>query len=118
MSLSLQNELNEYNEILDFMSEMVVGVVNTNYVNTLLISGTAGIGKSYTVDKILTERDQQEKNPIRYIKYSGHVTPRALYEKLKENAASDCVLVFDDADSVITNEDSVKPLQSEHDEDV
>lgn len=112
MDIDLSKHLEEYNEITGFLCKLITGLVDKDYINTVLVSGPPGIGKSYNIDYLLSERQEREENPIRYIKYNGHVTPKAFFDKLKDNQSSDCVVLFDDADSVITDEDCVNILKA------
>lgn len=67
---------------------------------TLIISGPAGVGKSYTVTQIM---DQMEGEKLcTFVK--GYVRPTGLYKMLYENRHKDCVIVFDDADSVFLDD--------------
>jgi hypothetical protein len=67
---------------------------------TLIISGPAGVGKSHTVTQIM---DQMEGEKLcTFVK--GYVRPTGLYKMLYENRHRDCVVVFDDADSVFLDD--------------
>lgn len=64
---------------------------------SLIISGPAGLGKSYGVMKTLEEAERKGYVPI-VIK--GYIRPTGLYKLLYENRFKKCIVVFDDADSI------------------
>ena len=64
---------------------------------SLIISGPAGLGKSYGVMKTLEEAEARGFVPI-VIK--GYIRPTGLYKLLYENRFKKCIVVFDDADSI------------------
>lgn len=75
---------------------------------SLVISGPAGVGKSHTVNQIL-EGLEDDKVGV-FIK--GYVRPTGLYKTLYENRFKNCVLVFDDADSVFMDDVSLNLLKA------
>lgn len=64
---------------------------------SLIISGPAGLGKSYGVMKTLEEAERRGYVPV-VIK--GYIRPTGLYKLLYENRFKKCIVVFDDADSI------------------
>lgn len=64
---------------------------------SLIISGPAGLGKSYGVMKTLEVAEKRNYVPI-VIK--GYIRPTGLYKLLYENRFKKCIIVFDDADSI------------------
>jgi len=64
---------------------------------SLIISGPAGLGKSYGVMKTLEVAEKKNYVPI-VIK--GYIRPTGLYKLLYENRFKKCIIVFDDADSI------------------
>ena len=76
--------------------EVLINSVVNGATNSMVVSGSAGIGKSYGVHAIL------DNNPnITYQFVKGYVKPTGIYKLLYENRGSNQVLVFDDADSII-----------------
>lgn len=112
LDAQLKDGLKSYDYKLSFLSKLVHGLVNTNRVNSLLISGPSGIGKTYTIDKVLTEYSEDLENPIKYSKLNGKITPLSFYNMLKENSDEECVLFFDDSDSILTNPISLNMLKA------
>jgi hypothetical protein len=64
---------------------------------SLIISGPAGLGKSFGVMQVLDELEKKGLNPIHI---RGFVRPTGLYKILYENRFSKSVIVFDDSDSL------------------
>jgi hypothetical protein len=75
----------------------------------LIVSGPAGLGKSFTVEAKMAELEKQGHH-ITYIK--GYVRPLALYKLLYESRRSNSVLVFDDSDSIFYDDVSMNLLKS------
>jgi hypothetical protein len=67
---------------------------------SLIISGPAGVGKSHTVTQIMEKMEGDKL--CTFVK--GYVRPTGLYKMLYENRHKDCVIVFDDSDSVFMDD--------------
>lgn len=80
--------------------ELLTKSVGDGITTSMIISGAAGVGKSYTVKKVLEANDQTTVHFIR-----GYVKATGIYKLLWENRQSHQTLVFDDCDSVF--EDAV-----------
>lgn len=68
--------------------------------NSLFISGRAGTGKTYNVEKAM--QDEGLKEEWDYVKISGAVSVIEMFRKLYQY--NDKVLIFDDADAVFRDE--------------
>lgn len=89
------------------MDKMVEATIQgTN--KSLIISGPAGLGKSYGVMKIA---EQYEKRGREVTVIKGFCRPTGLYKALYENRTRNHVVVFDDADSIFNDEDSMNLLK-------
>ncbi len=77
----------------------------------MIISGPPGLGKSYTVNKIgdKIKADHKDERVITFI--SGNVLPTGLYRTLYENRFKKNIVVFDDSDSIFSNELSLNILK-------
>lgn len=74
-----------------------------------IISGPAGLGKSFGVEKIL---EGLESKGITYTTIKGFIRPTGLYKILYEYRHPNCVVVFDDADSVFLDDVSLNLLKT------
>jgi hypothetical protein len=95
--------------------EEMADAVATGIVRGLVVSGPAGIGKSF---RIMQSMDKNFKNittkgglPM-YEIISGCTTPTMLYEKLWDNKEAGKVIIFDDCDQVLFDEDSLNMLKA------
>lgn len=71
----------------------------------LILTGTHGISKSWTVNKVLDNCD------MRCHTVKGHITPMALYHELEMNNQKDQLVLFDDADGVFTDNRALNLLK-------
>ena len=78
-------------------------------VPALIVSGPAGLSKSYTVEKVLEEWDPTE---TRYTIVKGYVRATGLFKALYQNRLKGQVLVFDDADSIFFDDTSLNFLKA------
>ena len=89
----------------EIMEEMVVAAAGGG-LRSLIISGPAGVGKSYEAEKALKEScDQYE-----FIK--GFTKATGLYKLLWKHREEGSVLVFDDCDAVFHDETSLNFLKA------
>ncbi len=107
----IARNLSDTFEILGEMTQAVISGV----VRGLVVSGPAGIGKSFTVEKTLVDNfgvfDIADDCKM-YEVVSGVMTAAALYEKLWNFRCDGQVLVFDDCDSVLYDEDALNILKA------
>jgi len=101
----IEVKLQDRFEALEIMSEATGNGIN----RALIVSGPAGLGKSYTVEAKMAELEKQGHH-ITYIK--GYVRPLALYKLLYESRRANSVLVFDDSDSIFHDDVSMNLLKS------
>jgi len=100
----IESKLKDRFEALEVMTDATGKGVN----RALIVSGPAGLGKSYTVETKMAELESKGKN-ITYIK--GYVRPLALYKLLYEARFPNSILVFDDSDSVFHDDVSMNLLK-------
>jgi hypothetical protein len=101
----IEAKLKDRFDALEIMSEATGRGIN----RALIVSGPAGLGKSYTVEAKMAELERQGHR-VTYIK--GYVRPLALYKLLYETRFSNSVLVFDDSDSIFHDDVSMNLLKS------
>ena len=81
-------------ETYESMNELVKAVAS-NTVNSLVVAGGAGLGKSYTVNKVLKEVNHGEYG---YVFHRGYLRASHLFRLLWENRHPGMVVVLDDCD--------------------
>ena len=72
---------------------ILVDSIAEGITNSLIISGAAGVGKSYGV-----RRSLESNSNIEYTYIRGYVKPTGIFKLLWENRMPNQILVFDDAD--------------------
>ena len=100
----IRAKLTERFKAMDKMTESAV----TGNIKSLIISGPAGLGKSFGVMKIAAEH---EKRGREVVVVKGFVRPTGLYKVLYENRTKNHVIIFDDADSVFNDEIALNLLK-------
>ena len=84
-------------------------------VRAMIVSGPPGVGKSFGVEKVLGKHDLISEiggTPSKYQVVKGAMSAIGLYCKLFNYADKDNVLVFDDCDSVFSDELSLNILKA------
>lgn len=91
------------------MEDITKGVI-AGEIRSMMISGSAGCGKTYTVEKLLNEASRAEKINHRIIK--GTMSAPVLYRELYDYRTEGNILVMDDCDSVFQDLEAVNILKS------
>jgi hypothetical protein len=91
------------------LDRMVDGVINGS-VRSLIVSGPAGIGKTYTIESSLESANSE--GFIQYEKVCGYVKASGLYKILWENREKNQVILIDDADSAFNDETALNILKA------
>jgi hypothetical protein len=83
-------------------------------VRALIVSGPPGVGKSHGIEEVLKRHDlvQSLTGAVKYETVKGAVSPLGLYCKLYQLASKDNVIVFDDCDTIFTDETSLNLLKA------
>lgn len=92
-------------EILDILAE----ACTLGNARALLVTGPAGLGKSYTIEQRLADWDPNELN---HTIVKGYVRPTGLVKLLFQYREEGQVIVFDDADSIFFDDVSLNLLKS------
>lgn len=100
----IETKLQDRFGALEIMAEATGKGIN----RSLIVSGPAGLGKSFTVEQKMADLEKKGKH-ITYIK--GYVRPMALYTLLYNSRHSNSVLVFDDSDSIFHDDVSMNLLK-------
>jgi hypothetical protein len=101
----IDSRIAERFEILDLLTEACM-VGNSR---SLIVSGPAGLGKSYTVEKTLAEWDP---NGINHVIIKGYVRATGLVKLLHQFRQEGQVIVFDDADTIFFDDTSLNLLKA------
>lgn len=101
----IREKLNDRFEILSAMTNAAI----SGDVRSLIVSGPAGLGKSYTVEKALEKWDVDQHN---HTIFKGYLRAIGLYRLLYQHRMAGQVLVFDDSDSVFADETAVNILKA------
>ena len=75
----------------------------------VIVSGPAGVGKSFTIEETLTKWDP---SGINHTVVKGYVRATGLYKLLYQHSEKGKVLVFDDADTIFFDDTSLNMLKA------
>ncbi len=92
-------------EILEMMTKATID----GDARAFIVSGPAGLGKSFTVEKTLSDWDPSGLN---HNTIKGYIKAPGLYKLLYANRAKGQVLVFDDADEVFLDDTAINLLKA------
>lgn len=90
-----------------FMENLVDMVINKT-MNSLIITGEPGTGKTYTVKRRLDAAGLREIDDYTVVK--GFSTPKAMFRTMYEN--QDKLIIFDDCDSVLKDMTALNILKA------
>jgi hypothetical protein len=99
--LEIAEKLKDRFEILETMTNMAID----GSCRALIVSGPAGLGKSYTVEQAL-------KRVHTAVTCKGYIRPTGLYKLLYANKNPGNVIVFDDCDNIFFDEVSINLLKA------
>lgn len=106
-----ETEAEIYQKLVDRFAAMetMAEATATGKNRSLIVSGPAGLGKSFGVMKVLSGL---ESKGFQATVVRGYVRPTGLYKTLHEFRHPNCVIVFDDADSVFGDDNSLNILKT------
>jgi hypothetical protein len=109
----VQNETDEEIEArlaerFDILAELTDAAIK-GHSRALVVSGPAGLGKSYTVEEKLQDWDADAVN---HTIVKGYVRPTGLYRLLYQHRMPNQVIVFDDADAIFFDDVSLNLLKA------
>jgi len=96
------------------LDEMSAATINGN-IRALIVSGPPGVGKSYGVEQQMERAsvfDRLADNKVRYQVVKGATTALGLYAQLYKFSDHKNVLIFDDCDSVLSDELALNILKA------
>lgn len=103
-------EIAERFEILHEMTK----AATAGDIRAMIVSGPPGVGKSYGVEQEIdkaTLMDQIAGRRLRAEVVKGSATPLGLYQALYKYSDENCVLVFDDCDTILFDDVSLNLLK-------
>ncbi len=89
--------------------EVITNAALSGDINSLIVSGPAGLGKSYTVEKCLESWDPQER---KHTVIRGYVKATGLFKTLYQYRQKGKVIVFDDSDSLFLDDATLAMLKA------
>ena len=100
-------------ERFEILDEMAKAATNGD-IRAMIVSGPPGVGKSYGVEQVVekvTLFDTIAGRKLRAEVVKGSITPIGLYSVLYKYSDPNCVLVFDDADTIFFDDVSLNLLK-------
>lgn len=94
--------------------ESMTRAVKSGAIRAMIVSGPPGVGKSHGVEKVLDRYQMLESlgGAKKYEVVKGAMSAIGLYVKLYKYSARDNVIVFDDCDSIFSDELSLNILKA------
>jgi hypothetical protein len=105
--MTLQDKVKYFDETMEDIYQISRRVAAGAF-NSLFISGRAGTGKTYNVERAMKDEGLVEEDD--YILVSGAVSPIMMYKKMYQYKTK--TLVFDDCDSVFRDENGRNMLKA------
>ena len=96
----------EIGERFEMLTDMTKACVNGE-IRAMIVSGPPGVGKSYGVEQEIEKAtlfDTIAGRKLRAEVVKGSATPIGLYQALYKYSDPNCVLVFDDCDSILLDD--------------
>lgn len=100
-------------ERFDILTEMTKAATNGD-IRAMIVSGPPGVGKSYGVEREIEKACLLDKIAGRRLRaevVKGSATPLGLYQALYKYSDPNCVLVFDDCDSIFADDVALNLLK-------
>jgi len=91
------------------LEKVATGVIQT-HIRAAIVSGAAGCGKTYVLERALNKAASD--GLITYESVKGAMSPIGLYRKLYECAEEGCILVLDDCDTIFADMDALNLLKA------
>jgi hypothetical protein len=91
------------------MERLTMGSINGT-ITALAISGAPGVGKTFTVEKML--KRAAEEGDISFVHIKGRMSAPGLYRQLYANSDANSVILIDDCDDIFKDESAMNILKS------
>lgn len=87
--------------------QLLVTGVAENKIRSLIVSGAAGVGKSYETKQTLEAHGKSD-----YVFVNGYLKNSGLFKLLYDNRFENQVVIIDDSDKILTEMDSISMLKN------
>jgi len=101
-----EKRMSEIRERFDILTDMTTACIAGD-IRAMIVSGPPGVGKSYGVEKEVDKAtlfDQLADRPLKAEVVKGSTSAIGLYTTLYKYSDENCMLVFDDCDSVLVDD--------------
>jgi hypothetical protein len=108
-----EQAMDRIRERFDILHEMTKATV-TGDIRAMIVSGPPGVGKSFGVEQEIEKAclfDKLAGKRLRAEVVKGSATPIGLYQTLYKYSDSNCVIVFDDCDSILLDDVALNLLK-------
>jgi hypothetical protein len=112
-TVSDEQRISEIGERFEILDDMTKATLNGD-IRAMIVSGPPGVGKSFTVERELDRAamfDQISGRRVKSTIIKGSASPIGLYKALYDYSDSNCVIVFDDCDSILFDDVSLNLLK-------
>ena len=108
-----EQAMDRIRERFEILHEMTKACVSGD-IRAMIVSGPPGVGKSYGVEQEIDKAtlfDKLANKRLRAEVVKGSATPIGLYQTLYKYSDSNCVVVFDDCDSILLDDVALNLLK-------
>ena len=108
-----EERIQEIGERFEILTDMTKAAISGD-IRAMIVSGPPGVGKSYSVEREIEKASLLDKladRPVRADVVKGSATPIGLYQTLYKFSDPNCVVVFDDCDSILLDDVSLNLLK-------
>jgi len=102
----ISTEINDRFEVMEILTN---GVIDRS-IKSMIVSGAAGIGKTFTIDKMMLDAEKSGKIS-KFSMIGGSCTAVGLYLQLWNHQNAGNVLVLDDLDSIFDDQEALNLLK-------
>ena len=108
-----EQAIDRIRERFDILTEMTKACVGGD-IRAMIVSGPPGVGKSFGVEQEIEKAtlfDKMSGKRLRAEVVKGSATPIGLYQTLYKYSDANCVVVFDDCDSILLDDVALNLLK-------
>jgi hypothetical protein len=108
-----EERIAEIAERFDILTDMTKAAISGD-IRAMIVSGPPGVGKSFSVEREVEKAclfDQVAGKKLRAEVVKGSATPIGLYQTLYKYSDANCMVVFDDCDSILVDDVSLNLLK-------